>query len=88
MRVAFQQRLPFTSTEIDASRAAKMLHCSVDSIYRYLDEGLIEGYRLKDRGWWHVYYDSVVRFSQLRRGILPEQPASPSVATETVGDRV
>lgn len=42
------------------------------SVIKLLEEGSIEGYQLTDGGWWRISYDSLVRFLQLRKGIIPD----------------
>jgi hypothetical protein len=59
----------FTSSfEISVPRAARMLNTSSDTIWRMLEEGLIEGYRVHPKGWWKVSYQSVVEYrAKIRR---------------------
>lgn len=45
--------------EISVSTAAKMLQLSQMTVRRYLEEGILEGYQMAERGWWRVYLDSL-----------------------------
>jgi len=54
--------------EMDVNRAAKMLMCSRMTVLRYLEDGTLEGYQLKQpRGWWRVYLDSVEKLINQRK---------------------
>lgn len=46
-------------TEISVSTAAKMLMVSQMTVLRYLEDGTLAGYQMKERSWWRVYLDSV-----------------------------
>jgi excisionase family DNA binding protein len=55
-----QLLLPFG--EITVQRAAEILRCSNDTIYRLIEGGEIKAYRLFVGGWWRIEYDSVVDY--------------------------
>ena len=50
--------------EISVARAAKILDCGADTIYRLLESGAIRGYQWRPRGWWRIYSDSLVDFME------------------------
>lgn len=50
------------SPEISASRAAQILKCSLDTIYRLVESGNLAAYRLGERGWLRIYHDSVIGY--------------------------
>lgn len=77
--------------EIPIGRAAIMLHTSVDTVRRLIEEGQIEAYRLHDTGWWHISHSSVLalveriktKFALEEKSVrgaqrLKEQDAEPS----------
>jgi excisionase family DNA binding protein len=45
--------------EVSAGTAAKMLTVKKMTVLRYLEEGRLDGYQRRERGWWRVYLDSV-----------------------------
>jgi excisionase family DNA binding protein len=59
-----QLKLFPSGTLITSTRAAEIIDCSVDTIYRLLEAGQLEGYRLTVRGQWKIYFDSVVAYCQ------------------------
>jgi excisionase family DNA binding protein len=47
--------------------AADYLGCSVMTVLRYRERGLIEGYQMCERGWWRLFKDSIMKYeAQLR----------------------
>jgi len=50
------------SAEAPLSWAARMFRCSRKTVVRMLEEGLIEGYRLRPNGHWRVDRESVIRY--------------------------
>lgn len=78
-----QPRLPFPgAVEISVSRATKLLGCSRNTVYRLLSDGSLAGYQWRPGGWWRIYYDSLVRFSQLRRGVIPGSESRAAAAAD------
>lgn len=49
------------SAFIAASAAAKVLGCSLNSVYRLLERGDLRGIRFGERGWWKVERESVAK---------------------------
>jgi excisionase family DNA binding protein len=58
-----QMQLPFPSSQnISVRRAAKMISCHFNTVYRLIDRGDLYGYQLTPGGWWKISYDSVVQY--------------------------
>lgn len=49
---------------IGVSQVGRLLGCDEGTVRRLIDEGLLEAYRLRPRGWWHVSYESVVAYTE------------------------
>ncbi len=53
----------FTSSfEIGATRAARLLNTSPDTVLRLIEDGSLEAYQLRARSPWRISYDSVVQY--------------------------
>ena len=54
------------SRYISVSAARKILGCSENTIYRLVESGEVEGYRLNQRGWWKISHTSVMNYLNRR----------------------
>lgn len=55
-------------TEISVSTAARILRTSQWTVRRLIEEGKLKGYRMGDRAWYRVDYESVVEFLKKAKG--------------------
>lgn len=52
----------FTEETVSVAWTAKHLGVSEVTVLRYREKGLLRGYQLAGRGWWHILLDSVREF--------------------------
>jgi excisionase family DNA binding protein len=61
----------FQEEHVTPQWAAEYLGCSVMTVLRYVEEGLIEGYQMCERGWWRLLKASIMEYEKkLRSKIL------------------
>jgi excisionase family DNA binding protein len=48
----------------NASWVARHLNTSPQTVARLIEEGKIEAYKLRERGRWHIFLDSVEAFER------------------------
>jgi hypothetical protein len=58
------QLLLFARATKNASWVARHLNTSHQTIARMIEEGLLQGYKLRERGAWHIFLDSVEDFEK------------------------
>jgi predicted site-specific integrase-resolvase len=57
----------FQEETVSVQWTAKQLGVSDMTVLRYREEGLLQGYQMKDRGWWRIIRSSVVEYEQKLR---------------------
>lgn len=50
---------PRNITDVSTGTAARMLHVTRMTVGRYLEQGILQGFRLHARGHWRVYLYSI-----------------------------
>lgn len=58
------QLLLFARETKNASWVARHMKTSPQTVGRLLEEGSLLGYKLRERGAWHIYMDSVEEFEK------------------------
>jgi excisionase family DNA binding protein len=48
----------------NASWVARRLNTSTQTVCRLIEEGKLQAYKLRDRGPWHIFMDSVAEFER------------------------
>lgn len=51
---------------VSTAEAARLLNCSVDTVYRYLKDGHLTGVKISHGRIWRVHRDSVDAFVWVR----------------------
>lgn len=62
----------FARATKNAAWVARHLNTSPQTIGRLIEEGKLKAYRLRDRGPWHIFMDSVAEFEaqlKVRHGL-------------------
>jgi hypothetical protein len=74
-----QQLSLFSRITKNASWVARHLNTSPQTIGRMLEDGTLQGYKLRERGAWHIFMDSVDEFEskiKARHGLMASQEGS------------
>jgi hypothetical protein len=71
-----------SGVKISLPRAAELIGCSESTARRLLEEGAIDGYQLRENGWWIILLDSVVDYIRnIRKRYIPDYSAANEKAT-------
>lgn len=83
---ATQPQLRFlTGQMIPVKRAAEIMGVAQQTIRRYIELGILDGYRYTPKGWYLVSYNSLVEYSaHLNAGGTPEEFLEKKRAALTV----